>query len=393
MLRLPFASERIQRVDPKTGIKVIQLTSYPAPAAHLLYDWPCVTPDNQRVVLFCQRAAARNAPWDIFRVDADGLNLFQLTQRGEGMETGGYYGRPAARLTLDGKQIYCVWGRTLCAVDVDSGAVEDLYSLDRHCPQAAHRPEGGFVGSIHISANGRRLFVTYNAAGATGVIRLDLDAREVTPIDVGGHLFACDPTGPRLIVSKGTVEWGAETREDGTRVIINAGELRGGDAPPAKWIADEDGNEIEYLCPEMYAHATLLGRHLVVQGCGKPPCKCIWLAEKGAEPRKLAQGPYFWHSGASWSGEWIAADTNWPDDGLQLIHVPSGRFATLCHAGASQDHYEFGHPHPCLSQDGSLCVFRSDRTGTAQIYIAHIPREFQQRVIAGELAGGDKWMP
>lgn len=380
MLRTPFASERIQRVDPKTGVKVIQLTAYPAPSAHFLYDWPCVTPDNQRVVLFCQRAATRNAPWDLFRVDSDGLNLFQLTERGEHAEEGGYYGRPAARLTLDGETVYCVWHRTLCSVDVETGRTEELCSLEKQCPA------GSVVHNLHISADGRRLFLTHSRPGAPGIVRVDLDSGETTEVQVDGHLFACDPTGPRLVVTKGTVEWGTATREDGSRVVTNVGEML------AKWITDEDGNDIEYFCPEMYAHATLLGRHLKVQGCGKPPHRCVWLAEKGSEPRKLVEGPYFWHSGASWNGEWIVADTNWPDQGLQLIHVPTGRFATLCHAGASQDHYEFGHPHPCLSQDGSLCVFRSDRTGVPQIYLAQITQEFRERVIAGALDASSKWM-
>lgn len=380
MLRTPFASERIQRVDPKTGVKVIQLAAYPAPSAHFLYDWPCVTPDNQRVVLFCQRAATRNAPWDLFRVDADGLNLFQLTERGDRAEEGGYYGRPAARLTLDGKTVYCAWGHTLCTVDVETGRTEDLCSLDKHCP------EGAVVHNLYLSADGCRLFVTHSGRRPHGLVRLDLDSGETREVQIDGHLFACDPTGPRLVITKGTVEWGTAAREDGSRVITNVGDLR------AKWITDEDGNDIEYFCPEMYAHASLLGRHLKLQGCGKPPERCIWLADKGGEPRRLAQGPYFWHSGASWNGEWIAADTNWPDRGLQLIHVPTGHFATLCHPGASQEHYEFGHPHPCLSQDGSLCVFRSDRTGIPQIYLAPITREFQERVIAGALDASSKWM-
>jgi len=378
MLRAPFASERIQRIDPKTGVRVIQLASYPVPAAPFLYDWPSIAPDNQRVVLFCQRAAARDAPWDLFRVDTDGLNLFQLTERGERMEQGGYYGRPAARLTLDGRTVFCVWGRTLCAVEVDNGHVEELCSLEKHCPQ------GNLVHGLHISANGRRLFMSHGAGAAGGVIRVDLDTGQATEVEVDGHLFACDPTGPRLVVTKGTVEWGTETREDGSRVVTNRGGLR------AKWITNEDGNDIEHLCPEMYAHATLLGRHLIVQGCGQPPYRCIWLAERGSEPRKLVQGPYFWHSGASWNGEWIVSDTNWPDQGLQLIHVPTGHYATLCYAGASQDHYEFGHPHPYLSQDGGLCLFRSDRTGSPQLYMVPIPREFQERVIAGELDGTGK---
>jgi len=381
MLRMPFASERIQRVDPRTGIKVIQLTGYPVPSAHFLYDWPCVTPDNRRVVLFSQRAAGRNAPWDLFRVDADGLNLFQLTERGENMEQAGYYGRPAARLTLDGKTIYCIWSSLLCAIDVETGGVEELCRLEKHGPK-----DSVFHG-LNLSADGRRLFIPYRADSAEGVVRVDLGSGETTEVRVDGSIFACDPTGPRLVVTKGTVKWGTAAREDGSRVITNEGELLG------KWITDEDGKEIEYFCPEMYAHATLLGRKLALQGCGKPPHKCIWLVEPNREPRKLAQGPYFWHSGASWNGEWIVSDTNWPDQGLHLVHVPTGHFAALCHAGASQEHYEFGHPHPTVSQDGSLCIFRSDRTGIPQLYIAHISAEFRERVIAGDLNGADKWMP
>ena len=37
MLRTLSASERIQRVDPKTGIQATQLTSYPTPSVALPY--------------------------------------------------------------------------------------------------------------------------------------------------------------------------------------------------------------------------------------------------------------------------------------------------------------------------------------------------------------------
>ena len=378
MLRTPFASERIQRVDPETGVRVIQLTSYPLPSAHFLYDWPFITPDNARLVLWCQRTARRDGPWDLFRVDTDGLNLYQLTERGERSEAGGYYGRPASRLTLDGRLVYCVWGTTLCSVDVETGETEELCSLHEHCTQ------GNAVSRLHIGFSGR-LFVVHNGPAGWGTLRVDLDSGAVDPLDLGGHLFACDPTAPRLVVSKGEVIWDTETRKNGSRIVTNRGEER------AKWLMDEDGNDLESFCPEMFAHATLLGNRLAVQGCGKPPHRCIWLAEHGEEPRKLAQGPYFWHSGASWNGEWIVSDTNWPDQGLQLVHVGTGHFGTVCRAGASQDHYEFGHPHPALSQDGSMCVFRSDRTGLPQLYIAHIPDEFRQRVIAGELSPSVAW--
>ncbi len=371
VLRTPLASERIQRTDPDTGIEVIQLTSYPAPSAHFPYDWPSITPDNRRAVIFCQRFARRDAPWDLFRVDTDGLNLYQLTERGDACEHGGYYGRPAARLTLDGRTVYCVWGTEVCAVDVQTGGIEELSSLGEHCPK------GSVIGNLHMSANGSRLFAIHGR-NHRGVVRLDLDTMEATNMAIDGQLFSCDPTGPRLMVTKGTVQWGTIEGEHGSRLVVNKGELR------SKWMADENGKDIEYFGPEMYAHATLLGRHLKIQGCGLPPRKCIWLVEKDRDPRSLVEGPYFWHSGSSWDGEWIAADTNWPDEGIQLVHVSTGHFATLCHAGATQDHYEFGHPHPTLSQDGSLCLFRSDRTGVPQIHIAHITKGFKKQIVRGE---------
>jgi hypothetical protein len=321
-------------------------------------------------MLFCQRSAGRNAPWDLFRVDADGLNLYQLTERGTEMERGGYYGRPASCLDLGGEKVWVIWDREFCAVDLETGSIEKILDLGPFLPKDA------VVRDFHISATGKRFFIAHSSSLQEGVLRYDIGGKPVA-VKLGGYLQGCDPTGPRLLVSKGKVKWGTRMRPDGSRVVDNVGDLTG------KWVVDEEGDDIEYFGPEIFAHATLLGGRFIVQGCGKPPEHCIWICEKGMEPRRLAEGPYFWHSGASRDGEWIVADTNWPDQGLQLVHVHSGNFATLCHPGATQDHYEFGHPHPSLSQDGSLCVFRSDRTGVPQIYVAHISEEFKKRVKDG----------
>ncbi|MBI4557983.1 MAG: PD40 domain-containing protein [Candidatus Hydrogenedentes bacterium] len=379
MLRALLGSERIQMIDPHTGIRVIQLTSFPAPSAHFLYDWPSITPDNRRVVFFCQRYAGRGAPWDLFRCDTDGLNQFQLTERGDHDEAGGYYGRPNSMLSLNGTTVYVVWGTSLCAVDVETGRTEELRSLEDVCPQ------GSVFGRIHISASGKRIFVS-RYGDAVGTVRVDLASGAVEEIDLGGHLFACCRTEARLVVQRGQVAWDTAETKNGVRRIINAGTQLG------LWNTDEVGQDARFFCPMMFAHATLLGRLSTIQGCGLPPHRCIWTVEDGKEPQKLVEGPYFWHSGASFDGEWIVSDTNWPDMGLQLVHVPTRRFATLCHAGATQDHVEFGHPHPALSQDGRIAVFRSDRTHVSQVYLAHITDEFRERVKSGNLAGNDKWI-
>ncbi|HOJ34827.1 MAG TPA: hypothetical protein PKY35_14600 [Candidatus Hydrogenedentes bacterium] len=377
MLRAPFASERIQMVDAVTGVKVIQLTSFPSPSAHFLYDWPSITPDNRRVVFFCQRYAGRGAPWDIFRCDADGLNLYQLTERQDREARFGYYGTPPAILSLDGKVIYVVWDTLLCQVDVETGDIEELLSLDRYCSEQC------MPGRLHLAGKQRILYID-RPGPPYRPLRVDLSSGEVTELEFDGFLFGCIQEGPRLVIFKCKIEWTYGDDRQGVRRIINAGEEYG------LWSVRDDGTDEQFICPSMFAHATVLGCTSKIQGCGRPPEHCIWLAEAGKPPERLVQGPYFWHSGASFDGEWIVSDTNWPDEGLQLIHVPTRRFRTLCYAHATQDHVHFGHPHPTVSHDGRLVLFRSDRTGVPQLYLVHITEEFRERVKSGELSGYDK---
>lgn len=380
MLRTPFASERISMTDPTTGIRVIQLSSYPLPAAHFPYYWPSITPDNRWILFYSQRFLQRNAPWDIFRVDADGLNLFQLTERNDVQETHGYYGRQYALLSHDGKTLYVLWSNTLYAVDVETGNEELIACMDHLVG------EGDALSYCVLSYEGRYIFFRKVSSFVTSV-RLDLRTGKAEDVELGGIAMGAMQTEPRVMVQAGEIIWGSEPTPDGGRRITNLG------SKPVLYSVAEDGSDRRLVCPNIFAHCTLLGKTSKVQGCGLPPERCIWIAEEGSEPRKLCSGPYFWHSGASYDGEWIVADTNWPDCGLQLVHVPTGHFRTLCHTGATLEHYEFGHSHPLISNDGRLVVFRSDRTGCPQVYVAHVSEEFRQSIIAGELdRPKDKWI-
>ncbi len=383
MLRKPLASERIQRIDPNTGIKVIQITSYPTPSLPLSYAWPYVTPDNARLILMCQREARHGAPWDLFRCDTDGLNLFQLTERDQekypplfDKPTGN---KPTATLSLDGMTLYVVWhgDPILYTVDVETGDLEEFCSLEKVCPA------GVIYQYLCLAASSNRLFIVFRKPSISAA-RIDLGTGEVTELELDGLLWACVPTMPRLIIVRKSdipqeklPDYVSFVQSSGTRTL---------------WSVDEDGEDPRFICVDPFAHATMLGGTDRIQGCGKPPDRCIWIAEEGKEPEKIVQGPYFWHSGASWDGEWILSDTNWPDDGLQLVHVPSRHFRTLCQARASQDHVRAGHPHPALSHDGRIGVFTSDRSGMAQVYVAHIIEDFRESVKAGDLDGSSKWM-
>ena len=376
MLRTSLASERITRIDPTTGIKVIQLTSYPTPSMHLDYAWPSVTPDNQCVVFLCQRAASRAAPWDIFRCDTDGLNLYQLTDRAPGGNTGHHHDIPSVTMTLDGRSLYVIWPseNILCTVDVETGSVDELV------PLAEFAPQGHLIGGIRISSSGERLFMGVRSYehGGGHVLRVDLATGAATTFETDASVDACYPNQPRLLITRNFMKLGTTTTADGTRIYANDR-----DVPMELWSCDENGDDMRYVCPKMFAHATMLGRTGHIQGTGYPPHRCIWVVEEGGGPYKLVSGPYFWHSGASYDGEWIVSDTNWPDVGLQLIHVPTRRFRTLCHAGAAQDHSQFGHAHPALGHDGRIAVFASDRTGVNRVYVARTTDVFRESVVAG----------
>ena len=381
MLRKPFASERIQRIDPTTGVKVIQMTSYPTPSVALLYEWPGITPDDGRVLFMSQRFGRRGAPWDLFRCDTDGLNLFQLTERDQHIHPPVFdkENAPICLLSLDGRTLYVAWNGdpVLYAVDVETGRIDKIASLE-NVPQGVHYQH------MRLSGNGSRLFVIIRKP-SVGVMRIDLSTGTVVKLDLSGLLWACDPTAPRLVVWKNTAIHGDQLPDYVT--LVQTQGARG------YWSTDEDGGDAQFIATDTFAHGSILGITGGLQGCGIPPDRCIWVMPKDEPAEKIVQGPYFWHSGPSWDGEWIIADTNWPDQELQLIHVPSRHFRTLCHAGASQDHVRAGHPHPALSHDGRLAVFTSDRTGVAQVYIAHISDDFRESVIAGELDNPrDKWM-
>ncbi len=379
MLRTPFASERIQRVDPTTGIKVIQLTSYPSPSVHFPYDWPSVTPDNGRLVFYGQRYTAREAPWDIYRVDSDGLNLFQLT------EWDGKSSRPSAVMTLDGTMLYAVWreDNVLYSVDVETGRIEDLVDLSPHIR------ENHVLSRVYMANMGKRLFVSMPnyVEGGGYAVGIDL-ATGVVKEYPDFILYACDQSSGRILVRK-LQKLGTKMSADGSRILTNVSP-----EPMMMFSMNEDGSDEKFVAMiDMFGHSTTLGRTSLIQGTGQPPHRCIWIAEAEKEPYKLVEGPYFWHSGASFDAEWIVSDTNWPNEGLKLIHVPTRRWRSLCQNRGSQGHVQSGHAHPALSQDGRIAVFTSDRTGIVQVYVAHITDEFRESVIAGVLdRPNDKWM-
>jgi len=381
MLRGPLASERIERTDPNTGVKVIQITSYPTPSQHLSYGWPSVTPDNERVIITCQRGAGRRAPWDVFRSDSDGFNLYQLIERRAEA------GNLSAVLSLDGRTVYAAWGgdKVVAAVDVETGRSEDLLSIEPYCPSGEDVHAG-----LSLAGNDEWLFVSMRTKlyARVRLVRLDLSSGKVKEFGEDMMHYGYNFARGRLMILRDIRKDGVVTLPDGRRTM---GNLR--EAQQTIWSTDIDGNDPVYGgTTHDYGHSTMLGRTGLIQGTGLPPDRCIIVQEPGGELRKIVQGPYFWHSGPSFDGEWIISDTSWPNEGLKLVHVPSRCYRTLCQDRAEQGHAG-AHAHPALSQDGRVAVFDSDMTGVRQVYIAHITEEFRESIKEGVLDNpNDKWM-
>ena len=78
-----YNHERIEFVDSRTGVRLMQVTSFPTMSMALPYFRRNFTTDSNTFVFLSQSEARRDAPWHLFRVDVDGMNLTQLTD-GEG---------------------------------------------------------------------------------------------------------------------------------------------------------------------------------------------------------------------------------------------------------------------------------------------------------------------
>jgi oligogalacturonide lyase len=345
-----YNHERIEFIDARTNVRIMQVTSFPTMSMALPYYGRNFTSDSKTFIFISQREASRDAPWDLFRVGVDGTNLTQLTES-EG--AAGFVMSP---------QDDCVYFHrqgVFCRVDINDFREDEIVSL-----QDVVR-----VGSVGISPDGIYYFAQVTTTrNKSGILRVRTDGLGVTFIAEGETgslaLHSVSPGGAGLLV------W--QMRE-GKKTWL---------------LIDYEGNEKGvYTSSYDFAHCTFLGQTERVQGCSLPLERALVHIGLGEEnPTIIAQGVYFWHSASSLDGEWIVSDTNWPDEGLQLVHVPTGRYRPLCYPRSSQGHPQWTHPHPQFSPDGRFVLFNSDRTGICQIYLAHVPDELRERVRTGQLS-------
>ena len=335
-----YGSERIYRTDRRSGVQIVQLTSWPRISWNMYFEHNHFTPDCKTVLIRRQRELSPGAPSDIYRCDIDGTNMAQLT------DEEGIYG---VALSRDGKHIYYLTGTALKRVHMETFELDELLNA----PNA--QPAG--VGCAGQTGDGRYLLCTLRVGDQTGLFRLATDGSSAHLLVTSSHLnhVSCDP-------GHDVVSFGA--------TISGKSRL---------WVMDVQGGEPREFPMQRFAHCSWLGKTGRMQGCLLPPGRAIMsMAEGDAEPQPIVAGPYFWHSGSSLDGEWVVADTNWPDEGLMLVHVPTRSFTFLCDSNASSADAVGGHPEPAISPDGRVVIYTSDRSGIAQVYLALVPEEMRE---------------
>ncbi|MEM1552833.1 MAG: oligogalacturonate lyase family protein [Candidatus Bathyarchaeia archaeon] len=349
-----YNHERISFTDAKTGVHLLQLTSFPTMSMSLPYFSVNFTPDSKTLIFLSQREARRDAPWDLFRVDVDGANLTQLTES-DGI--GGF------AISPDGHCVYFHQGNALCKVDMNDFREEEIVRLEQvTCFGLGFvSPDECYYFTQALTKGGRMALVRYRTDGTEASVLREWEGRQMT-------FHSCDPGGSGLLV-----------------IIIQ-------DERKEYRLLDYDGDDKGIFTASYdFAHCTFLGRTGRLQGCALPPDRAVLQIGLGEEkPTLIAQGVYFWHSASTLDGEWIIADTNWPDEGLQLVHVPTGRYRPLCYARSSQGHPQWTHPHPQFSPNGRYVLFNSDRTGICQIYLAEIPDDLRERIKSGKLSAKER---
>ncbi len=350
------ACERIEFVDAATGALVTQMTNASVPSRAFYFETPSFNTTNDTMFFFSQRTGTRGAPWDLYRVDGNGDNIVQLSDEDYPL------GDPCPAPD-DPRAIYGTRGNAVMRLDIDTceeieiGRCDGISSLSGGTMDGA----GRYYFSIGTPSDGPQ----DRRTGDTLIVRFRTDGSEV--VSFGRNLARAHLT----------------CNHSGT--ILHYRHAWSGDSALA--VCDIDGENHRPIGFQQFAHRMWLGTSDRLQGPMTPPGHgIVQIGIDETEPTAVCAGPYFWHAGASADGEWVVADTNWPDQGIMLVHVESGRFAPVVKPRQASGSGQATHPHPSFDRSGGRVVYTSNATGLSQVCVAEIPDALRHELETGELS-------
>lgn len=344
-----YEIERTFLRDPRSGLTILRLTHSSCIAQNLYFEMCSFTDDDRYVMVVSQRVAGRDAPWDIYRVRTDGMELVQVT---ECDDLSGIVFSPAlnALLFQTGGEVRKM----------------DILSLKEEVIAKAPGKNAVYARShATIGAKGKTYFGScIQDNGKACVFKVDVASGGLDILDV------CE--SPVHLHVDPSEKW------------FYLASRKGGEGTCC--VMDTDGRNIRPYSFTRFAHHTWFGETGLMQGTLVPPGHALATYREGdAEPVILTEGRYYWHSSASRDAQWIISDTNWPQEGLYLLHVPTRTVSYVCDTQSSCSHPQWTHPHPSLSPGMKYVLYNSDMTGIGQVYLCLLTEEFLEQAKKGYL--------
>lgn len=344
--------------DPKTGVRVRQVTDRPSIHHHPFFFVPAYDAAMRRLVFISHR---HGTPQIFFEDRASG-DLVQATARDDLAPWSIY---PSA----DGRFVYFTAGTGAWRVDLDT--LEEVQLADFGDVEMREKGMvGAAMGTTALSANGRWWAVPVKVGRVSRFVLIDTEKKT-----------------SEVFLERDTIGH-PQFSPDDDDLILYAGPLT-----DRVWVTDRSGRKNRRVYEredrmQWVTHETWLPGRRAIAFVDWPRGMRLINLETGIADW-LTRFPA-WHAAPDNEGQRFVCDTNFPDRGLHIIALNGRRdeedATSLCRSDATSEGVHWGgpfpyndgpvavearqhtHPHPRFSPDGSRVVFTSDRTGHAQIY-------------------------
>lgn len=356
-----YPSESRNFRDARTGVAIRQVTGAPAIHHHPFFMIPAYD-DAMQWTIF---ASTRTGRPQLFAEVRETGELWQLTDRDDLNDW-------SIHPSHDGRYVYFTAGTGGWRVNLHTLEEEQLIDFG----QVAMREEGmvaGAMGTTALSHDDCWWAVKFNVG------------------DVAWLAVCHTQTGESSIILRRDSIAHLQFCPDDANLLFYAGPLT-----DRVWVINRDGSQNRRLYQrapgEWITHESWIpgSRELAFVDWPRG-VRCIQV-DTGRERRVTSFNA--WHPICNRAGTWMIADTNFPDNGIQLFNPQDGIGTprTICFPQATSrgDHwagsfpYDNGpievyapqhtHPHPSFSPDSRFIVYTSDHSGFAQLYEATLPQ-------------------